>query len=165
MTAAAQEPVPLRLHAETVPPEWVDYNGHMNVAFYVLAFDHATDALLDHLDLGAAYRQRENKSVFVVETHVNYLNEVLQGARLLFDTIVLDADAKRLHFCHEMRIDGGDGGPVAVTELMSVHVDLESRGTAAFPETQAARLAALVEAQGQVPRSRFLGRRMGIKRG
>ena len=58
------------LYEETVRPEWVDYNGHMNVAYYVLIFDHATDAALDQLDVGEAYRRRAGCSVFVGEMHV-----------------------------------------------------------------------------------------------
>jgi len=59
-----------------VKADWIDYNGHMNVAYYVLVFDHSTDALLESLGLGEAYRQGENKSFFVVESHVTYENEV-----------------------------------------------------------------------------------------
>ena len=60
-------------------PEWVDYNGHMNVAYYVLIFDHATDATLDRLDVGEAYRRRAGCSVFVGEMHVIYRQELLEG--------------------------------------------------------------------------------------
>lgn len=67
---------PLVIHRETVRPDWIDYNGHMNVAFYVMAFDHATDGLFDVLGIGAAYCQRENRSVFAVEQHIAYKREL-----------------------------------------------------------------------------------------
>src|SRR5689334_23702602 len=92
----------LSLHTEEVLPEWVDYNGHMNVAWYVLAFDHATDALLDWLGLGRAYAESENRSVFVLETHVTYEREVTAGDTLRFRTRLIDHDARRLHVFHEM---------------------------------------------------------------
>ena len=59
---------PLCLYTGEALPEWIDYNGHMNVAYYVLAFDHATDAFLDYLGMGQAYRDEQNCSAFVVET-------------------------------------------------------------------------------------------------
>ena len=58
-------PAPLAIHKETVLPEWIDYNGHMNVAFYVLAFDHATDAMLEFLQLTHGYKAKENTTTFV----------------------------------------------------------------------------------------------------
>ncbi|MEK9723750.1 MAG: thioesterase family protein, partial [Rhodospirillaceae bacterium] len=86
---------PLDLHRETVRPDWVDYNGHMNVAYYVLVFDHATDVLLDHIGLDAAHRTATGNSVFVAEAHVTYDQEVMEGAALRVTTQVLDTDAKR----------------------------------------------------------------------
>ncbi|MEM7653146.1 MAG: thioesterase family protein, partial [Pseudomonadota bacterium] len=67
---------PLALHQEPVQSAWIDYNGHMNVAYYVLAFDHATDAFLQHFELGEKHVERLGVSTFVVEAHVNYLQEV-----------------------------------------------------------------------------------------
>ena len=77
-------PAPLELHREAVLPEWTDYNGHMNVAFYLLAFDHATDAFFDHLDLGHAYRKRTDCSLFTLEAHVSYAKELNEGDPLRF---------------------------------------------------------------------------------
>ena len=70
---------PLQLHESVVQPEWIDYNGHMNVAFYVLAFDHATDAFLDHIGLDHRYKNEANCTTFVVDMNVCYLGEVLEG--------------------------------------------------------------------------------------
>ena len=70
---------PLRIHRETVRPEWIDYNGHMNVAYYVLAFDHAVDRFLELLNLGPAYRERTGCTTYALEAHVHYLQEVKEG--------------------------------------------------------------------------------------
>ena len=67
------------IHQETVKSDWVDYNGHMNVAFYVLVFDHATDALLERIGLDDKHRKTSGKSVFVAEAHLTYEK---QGLRL-----------------------------------------------------------------------------------
>ena len=70
---------PLDIYRAPVEAAWIDYNGHMNVAYYVLMFDRATDALLDRLGLGAAYRRRTDHSLFVLESHVTYEREVKAG--------------------------------------------------------------------------------------
>ncbi len=93
---------PLCLYTGVVPPEWIDYNGHMNVAYYVLAFDHATDAFLDYLGMGPGYRDREGCSAFVVETHVNYQRELVAGDPMRITTQLLGFDSKRLHYFHRL---------------------------------------------------------------
>ena len=148
---------PFEGHREAVRPEWIDYNGHMNVAYYVLAFDHATDALFDHLDLGRAYVGRANASVFVVESHIVYLREVGEGDPLCFSTWLLGADDKRLHVFHEMRHEG-TGLPVATNELLMLHVDLGRRRAAPFAAAQAAAVAALAAAHAGLPRPAQAGR-------
>ena len=152
----------LARHVETVPAEWTDYNGHMNVAFYVLAFDHATDVLLDELDLGEAYRQRARMSVFVVETHVNYLQEVDLGDRLAFTTRVLGGDDKRMHIFHHMYRLARDAEPelVATNEIMTLHVSLETRGWAPFDPATRDRIAAMARAHGGLAPPDQAGRRI-----
>jgi acyl-CoA thioester hydrolase len=143
--------VPLTLHRETVRPEWIDYNGHMNVAYYLLAFDHATDAVLDRFGIGKAYVAAENRSVFVVDAHLTYAREVTEGAPLRFDSLVLGADAKRLHLFHEMR-HAEEGWLAATAEFMLLHVDLATRKTSPFsPEVAAALAEQAAHAAGPWP--------------
>lgn len=117
------------VHEETVQKDWIDYNGHMNVAFYVLVFDHATDKLLDKLGLDASYREREGMSVFVVESHVTYNQEVALDDPLLIKTWLLGVDAKRLHIFHEM-YHKDTKVKCATNEIMAMHVDTNVRKTA-----------------------------------
>lgn len=119
-------------YEETVRPEWIDYNGHMNVAYYLLVFDHASDALLDQLGLGVDYCKHENSSLFAVETHITYEREVLEGDGLRIKTRILGYDAKRLHLFHEM-YHAGTGDLAATNEVMLLHVDMKVRRTAGFP--------------------------------
>ncbi|MBK8208871.1 MAG: thioesterase family protein [Rhodospirillales bacterium] len=114
---------PRFVHRESVRPEWVDYNGHMNVAYYVLVFDHATDATLDQLGIGEAYRLDSGCSVFVGEMHVNYLREVVAGDELHVATRLLATDEKRLVMFHEMMCPP-PARVVASNEVLCVHVDL-----------------------------------------
>ena len=150
---------PLSGHSEPVRAEWIDYNGHMNLAYYVLVFDHATDALFDRLGIGRAYRAATDQSLFAVETHTVYEREVGLGALLEVESRVIGADAKRLHLHHRMT-EGGT--PVASTEIMALHVDMGTRRTAAFPPDVRARLFAAAEADRGLPLPPGLGRRIAM---
>lgn len=151
----------LELHRETVRPEWIDYNGHMNVAYYLLAFDHATDALLDDLGLGRDYVEREGCSVFVLEAHLTYQRELTAGDPMRFTTRVLAADAKRLHVFHAMYHDE-EGFLAATNELVAIHVDLTERRSVPMPAPVQARLGQLVAAQSRLPQPPEVGRVMGL---
>ena len=154
---------PLPIHRAAVQPAWIDYNGHMNVAYYVLAFDHATDRLFDLLDLGVDYVRRTNGSAFVLETHVTYAQEVKLGDPLAFDAWLLDADEKRLHLFFEMR--HADAGFLSATsELMCLHVDLATRRSAPFPADIRQRIAAVKAAQADLARPPQVGGRIAIRR-
>ena len=133
-------------HREPVQPAWIDYNGHMNVAYYVLAFDHATDALLDAVGLGATYADRAGMSIFVADMHVAFRQEVHEGDMLRFESRLIGYDDKRLHVFHTM-YGGESSGPAATNEIMCVHVDLASRRPVALPPDRRDAVEALWEAQ------------------
>lgn len=159
--AAAEARGPFRLHREVVRPEWVDYNGHMNVAYYVLIFDHATDAVLDALDIGEAYRKGSGCSIFVAEAHVTYEREVREGDEVGIESRVLGFDGKRLILYHEMTSPDEDG-LVASNEVLCLHVDLGARRTAPLPAEAASRLAAVAEAHAGLDAPRRAGRAIGL---
>jgi acyl-CoA thioester hydrolase len=157
-------PDPLITRRLSVSPDWIDYNGHMNVGYYGVAFDKATDALLDLLGLGEAYRHASDASMFIVEAHMTYDREVSEGAPLRFETQVLDADEKRLHMIHAMYHDT-EGYLAATNELMGLHVDLNQRRSAPFPEAARNKLDAMVREHEKLDRPRQRGRVIGIRRG
>lgn len=129
-------------HETTVAAEWVDYNGHMSEAFYVLVFGRATDRVLEHIGLGAEERERTGCSVYTVEAHVRYLQEVGLGAALQVRTRVVGVGQKKLHLAHEMR--SGEE-LVATEEILGLHVDQRAGATTPFDAAVAERAAALVE--------------------
>ena len=133
------KPEPFELHGETILPAWCDYNGHMNLAYYVLVFDHATDAFWDTLGIGLDYRDRTNNSTFGVESHITYDREVLEGDEVRCTTQLLGFDDKRIHYFHRM-YHAEHGYLAATTELLSVHVDLTVRRVAPMPRDVQARL-------------------------
>ncbi|MGQ9369826.1 thioesterase family protein [Azospirillum sp. ST 5-10] len=158
MTDAA----PLELHRETVLPDWIDYNGHMNVAYYLLAFDHATDAVLDHFGVGRAYAESGAGSMFVVEAHLTYAREVTQGDRLRFSSRVLGVDAKRVQLFHEMH-HADDGFLAATAEFMLLHVDLADRRAAPLPAAARSRFEAAAAAHAALPRPVQSGRAVAMR--
>ena len=147
------------IHEEVVRPEWIDLNGHMNLAYYIVIFDHAIDVAYDALDIGTAYRERTGNSSFIVETHTLYEREAREGERLRVTSRLLGADAKRVHLFQEMfRADIDER--VAAHELLSLHIDMRTRRAAPFPQDTQAVLAAAVRAQADRPLPKGVGRRI-----
>ena len=136
--------LPPVIHREPVQKDWLDYNGHMNVAYYVLIFDHATDAFLEMVGLNETYRAATDGSVFVVESHITYEQEVLADSVVEVSTHLLNYDSKRLHLFHTMHPEGSDD-TLATIEIMLLHVNLISRRTTAFPETIKSRFQTLAD--------------------
>lgn len=142
----------LPLFRQTVRPEWIDYNGHMSEAFYVLVFGYATDTMMIETGLHAGYREATGCSLYTVESHIRYLDDVPEGAPLVVRTRILGADAKKVRFTHEMYVvadtdtlpEAGDR-PVATTELLGIHVDQAAGRAAPFPDAVRERLTALAE--------------------
>jgi len=133
-------------HNEPVQPGWIDYNGHMNVAYYVLAFDHATDAVLDAVGLGASYADASGMSIFIADMHVAYRREVHDGDMLRFESRLIGYDDKRIHLFHTM-FGGKSSEPEDTNEIMCVHVDLGSRRPTALPRDRKGAVEALWKAQ------------------
>lgn len=153
---------PLALYQGFVQPEWIDYNGHMNVAYYVLAFDHATDALLDYLGMNDAYREHTQCSAFVLETHVNYQRELAASDPLRITTQLLGFDSKRIHHFHRM-YHGEEGFLAATTELILIHVDLTQRHSTPMPLEILDRLNTIMTQHMQMPRPPQSGRVIGVR--
>ena len=128
-------------HLDHVRPEWLDGNGHMNLAYYVVVFDRGSDAWLEIAQLGVHYRDTTARSVFAVESHTLYRHEVREGAPLRVRSALASFNGKRIHIVHEMT--SGDT-EVAMQEVLFLHVDLGTRRSASLDAADAARVQALV---------------------
>lgn len=155
-------PVPIRTGPESVAPEWIDYNGHMNVAYYTMAFDRALDAVYDAIGIGPELARTAAMGPMALQTQIHYLGELVEDEEYVCDTIILDADAKRVHVFVEMR--KGDGSVAATYESLTMNVDLTARRSAPFPERAAGRLARLKVAHSGLPRPDQVGAPIGIRR-
>ena len=121
----------LSTYSTPVREEWIDYNGHLSEAYYVLVFGFATDAAMDALGLGEDYRRATGCSLYTVEAHVRYVQEVNRDAQLEVRTLVAGSAEKKLHLAHEMRVDGE---VVATEEILGIHVDQTSGRATVLPE-------------------------------
>jgi acyl-CoA thioester hydrolase len=156
-------PAPFDRYQGEVRPEWIDHNGHMNLAYYTVLFDYATDLMFAELDLGLDYRQRTNLGTFVTETHNRYERELLVGDKVRVTIQILSADDKRLHLAHEMfRLDNGERA--ATQELMFLHVDLNARRACPFPPELHARVHEAAAAHAHLPPASWVGRHVGMPR-
>ncbi len=117
----------------SVLPEWIDFNGHMNVAYYVLAFDQGVDALWLDFGITAEHVQQNHSSTFAVETHVLYQQELKLDDPFIVTAQILAFDSKRIH--QFQRMYHADSGYLAATaEWMTLHVDLRKRRVAPWPQ-------------------------------
>jgi acyl-CoA thioester hydrolase len=144
-----------------VLPEWIDANGHMNLAYYVVLFDQATDLLYDALGVGTAYREATGNSTFTAETHTLYERELRVGERVRVVPHLLGADAKRLHYFHEM-FHTEYGHRVAAQELMALHIDMSVRRVTPFPADLSDRICTAVRMYRKRPVPKGVGRRIAM---
>ncbi len=132
------------VYATPVLPEWIDYNGHLRDAYYGLIFSQATDALMDRVGLDAPYRARTGCTLYTLEMHLHYLQEVKAADTAEVRLRILGLDAKRIHVALELT-RRGKPGVAAAAEVMLLHVRQHAGtvSTAPFPAEIAAALAAL----------------------
>ena len=95
-------PAPFDRYRGEVLPEWIDMNGHMNLAYYTVLFDYATDLMFETIGIGRHYKDATGHGTFVAETHNRYENELLAGEQVSVASQILGADNKRIHLAHEM---------------------------------------------------------------
>jgi len=155
--------IPLDTHIEVIQPDWIDSNGHMNLAYYVLVFDYATDEFLNMVGMTEEFRTANNVSTFSAEIHVNYIQEVKQGVRVRVTTQLINFDEKRIHYYHRMYHDD-EGYLAATNELMSLYMDMKARRVGIMPDVILNKLEQIRTEQKSLPRPENLGSVIGIKK-
>ena len=123
-----------------VEPAWIDYNGHLNMAYYNVLFDRAVDEAFELLGCGLDYVKTRKHSCFTAEVHVRYLRELHAGDPVRVTFQLLDYDAKRMHYFEQL-FHASEGWVSATSENMSLHVDMAAGKTAPFPDEVASCLA------------------------
>ena len=144
---------------EDVRPEWIDYNGHLSEGYYVVVFGFATDAVMPRFGMTPEYLVETGTSLYSVEAHVRYLDQVPPGSRLEVRSSIIGVTAKLLWLWHEMWSPQEPGGTArlrATEEVLMLHVDSRAGRACPFPDALRARLEALV-----VPPPEHASRRIG----
>lgn len=158
------EPVffaPFVSSAMTVEPGWIDYNGHLNMAYYNVLIDRSVDEAFSLVGLGPDYAKHRGHSFFTAEAHVRYLRE-LQAGEVVRTTIrLIDYDDKRIHFFAEL-YHAHEGWMSATSEQLALHVNMAARKVAPLPDDVLGRLAAMKAAHAALPAPEGIGRRIGM---
>jgi len=133
-----------------VDPQWIDYNGHLNMAYYNVLFDRAVDEAYELLGIGLDYLKQTKHSTFTAEAHVRYLRELHENDPVRVTFQLLDYDAKRIHY-FETLLHAEEGWVSATSENMTLHVDMAAKKVAPFPETVLRTLAVMKAAHVHLP--------------
>ena len=151
------------VHRGKVLPEWIDVNDHMNVAYYVLAFDHGVDGLWSQFGITDEYMETTRGSTFAVECHVTYQDELLEGDPYVVTSQILGFDAKRIH--QFQRIYHAEQMYLAATaEWMNLHVNLGSRRVSPWPNEMLSRIRRFSEGQADLAWPEQAGKRMKVEK-
>jgi acyl-CoA thioester hydrolase len=144
-----------------VEPGWIDYNGHLNMAYYNVLFDKAVDEMYELAGIGAHYLQQCRRSFFTAEVHIRYLRELHSGDPVRVTVQLLAFDDKRLHYFEQL-FHAVEGWVSATSENLSLHVDMTTKKTAPFAEDVRQRLTRLQTSHARLPRPEAAGRRIAM---
>jgi acyl-CoA thioester hydrolase len=153
----ASFPAPFVSSVMRLEPQWIDYNGHLNVAYYNVLFDRAVDEVYELIGLGPSYLERTKHSTMVVEAHVRYLRELKLEDPVRVIVQLLDYDAKRIHVYEELR-HATENWVSATSENMTLSVNMTSKKVAPFQGDVLQLLERMKTAHAELPRPEDAGR-------
>jgi acyl-CoA thioester hydrolase len=154
-------PRPFLSSVRQIEPQWIDNNGHLNMAYYHVMLDRAVDEFWLTFGLGPTYQAERHGSTFTAECHVRYLREINLQDPVQIAIRLIAADEKRLHTFQELR-HATEGWLSATSENMSVHIDMTTRKVAPFPPDIQARIREVARVHATLPRPDGLGRAIGM---
>lgn len=147
----------------SIEPDWIDYNGHLNMAYYLVLFDRASDEAFAALGMGPTYAETGRGTTYTGDAHIAYLREVDRDMPLVATLQIVDHDEKRIHTFQELR-HADEGWLAATCESLTLHVDPSGPRVAPFPPDIRAKVDAMATAHAALPRPDGLGRSIGIRR-
>ena len=156
-------PSPIISEPYAIENQWIDYNGHFNMAYYNVLFDKDSDVALALVGLGPAYVQKTGNSYFTLEAHISYLREITVRDRVRISTQFLDYDAKRLHYVQHM-LHADEGWVACVSENIVMHVDLSTKKSSPFPVDVLEKIKFACAAHKKLPIPLQVGHKIGIPR-
>jgi acyl-CoA thioester hydrolase len=144
-----------------VEPAWIDYNGHLNMAYYNVLFDRCVDEAYELLGIGLNYLSTQKHSTFTAEAHIRYLRELHEGDTVRVTFQLLDYDSKRVHYFQQL-FHATDGWMSATSENMTLHVDMTTKKVAPFPASVTRTLERMKAIHARLPRPEAAGRRIAM---
>jgi acyl-CoA thioester hydrolase len=138
-----------------VDPAWIDYNGHLNMAYYNVLFDRAVDEAYELLGIGPDYVKQRRRSLYTAEVHVRFLRELHAGDPVRATFQLIAYDSKRLHYFEQL-VQATEGYLAATSENLAIHVDM--------PPGVLDRLSKMAASHARLPRPQAAGRSVGMKR-
>ena len=152
--------IPFGTSKLSVKPEWIDHNGHMNVAYYLVAFDEAIGDLFSFLGLDRRYRKTHNIATYCGDFHIRYVRELHEHASLKIQSQLIACDEKRIHLCQSM-FHASDGYLAAQSEVIYLHINLNNKKVGPMDKPLFNRVRAMCEEHSSLPAPDNLGRRIG----
>jgi acyl-CoA thioester hydrolase len=144
-----------------VEPQWIDFNGHLNMAYYTVLFDRAVDEIYELIGLGPAYLKQHGHSTMVAEMHVRYLRELHDGDAVRVSVQLLDYDAKRVQLFEQL-LHATENWVSATCETMTLHVDMAAKKVAPFPDSVMRALERMKTAHAVLPLPESAGRSVAM---
>ncbi len=157
-------PAPVGIAPQPVLPEWIDYNGHMNVGYYGIVFDKASDELFSHhLGVGEEHVKATGQGPYVLQLHQHFLKEMRLNEVFQVRFRLIDYDAKRLHLFGDM-VSMNTGTITATQEVMVMNVDHKTGRSAPYPDWAIQRFARMKADHAGLPGVAQIGAGLGIRR-
>ena len=161
MTSETEIPAPFVSSVMRVEPQWIDYNGHLNMAYYNVLFDRAVDEVYELLGIGPSYLKQSGHSTMTAEVHVRYLREIHAEAPVRVHFQLLGYDEKRMHYFEEL-VHAEEGFLSATSENMTLHIDMAAKKVVPWPAEVMARFARMQATHARLPAPEGAGRRIGM---
>jgi len=145
-----------------VRSEWIDHNGHLNMAYYSVLFDHGVDDAWAQFGLGVDYVKSRGMTTFAAEFHIRYVRELHEGDQVTSTFQIIEHDAKRIHSYQELWHT--DGWLAATGETLHLSIDQTGPKVAPFPDDIQARIAAMAAEHATLPRPEGAGGQITLRR-
>jgi acyl-CoA thioester hydrolase len=153
---------PLTTSEMGIEPDWIDYNGHLNMAYYSVLFDRSADDAYELLGMGPNYARERRHTTYSAEFHICYLRELHLDHRVRCRFQLIDFDEKRFHTYQELF--HVDGWVAATAETLTLHIDMSGPKVAPMPADILERMRKMHEAHSALPRPERVGRSIAIRR-
>jgi len=145
-----------------IQKDWIDYNGHLNMAYYNVLFDKCADDAFELMGMGPTYAKERRLTIYTAEVHVCYVQELHLSHSVIGTFQLIDCDSKRLRAYQELR--HVDGWLAATSEVLTLHIDMAGPKVAPFPADVQQKVDAMRAAHASLPMPERAGRSIGIKR-